>query len=235
MPGTPMHVIQRGNNRMATFRSPSDYLRYRDILRAASQRFRCAIHAYVLMPNHVHLLLTPEDDEGPSRMMQLIGRRYVPYVNSRVPRTGTLWEGRYRSSIVNSDRYFFTCSRYIELNPVRAGMTDDPGRFLWSSYLHNARGVADPLIAPHDLYQRLAIDAAGQQAAYRALFDDVLNPETLDAIRHAARTGDLLGDSDFRRKVEVSLQRSIPRRHHGGDRRSDAFQAFKMTVAVPPF
>jgi putative transposase len=187
------------------------------------------------MPNHVHLLLTPEEDEGPSRMMQLIGRHYVPYVNSRVPRTGTLWEGRYRSSIVNSDRYFFTCSRYIELNPVRAGMTDDPGHCLWSSYLHNARGVPDPLIAPHDLYQRLAIDAAGQQAAYRALFDDVLKPEMLDAIRQAARRGDLLGDSDFRQKVEVSLHRPLPERHHGGDRRSDAFQASRRRAATPPF
>ena len=231
----PMHVIQRGNNRAATFRSPSDYMRYRDILHAASQRSRCAIHAYVLMPNHVHLLLTPDEHEGPSRMIQLIGSRYVPYVNSRVPRTGTLWEGRYRSSLVNSDRYLLTCSRYIELNPVRAGMTDDPGLYLWSSYLHNARGVHDPLITPHDLYQGLGTGPAGQQAAYRALFEDVLRPDALDAIRRAARTGDLLGDDDFRHRVEVSLTRSLPHRHHGGDRRSHAFQAVNTSGGFRPF
>jgi putative transposase len=229
IPGMPMHVIQRGNNRDATFRVPSDYMRYRDILHAASQRSRCAIHAYVLMTNHVHMLLTPEEDDGPSRMMQLIGSRYVPYVNSRIPRTGTLWEGRYRSSLVNSDRYLFTCSRYIELNPVRARMTDDPGHYLWSSYLHNARGVHDPLITPHDLYRGLGTEPAGRQAAYRALFEDVLKPEALDAIRQAANTGDLLGDDGFRQKVEASLHRSLPQRHHGGDRRSDTFQACRST------
>ena len=227
IPEMPLHVIQRGNNRAATFRSPSDYMRYRDILHAASQRSKCAIHAYALMPNHVHILLTPEEDEGPSRMMQLIGSRYVPYVNSRIPRTGTLWEGRYRSSLVNSDRYFFMCSRYIELNPVRAHMTDDPGHHLWSSYLHNAGGVHDPLITPYELYQRLGTDPTDRQAAYRALFEDALNPEAIDAIRRAARTGDLLGDDDFRQEVERRLQRSLPPRHHGGDRRSDAFHALK--------
>ena len=229
VPGMPIHVIQRGNNRTVTFRAPSDYMRYRDILHAASQRFRCAIHAYVLMTNHVHLLLTPEDDEGPSRMMQLIGSRYVHYVNTRIPRTGTLWEGRYRSSLVNSDRYLFTCSRYIELNPVRAGITDDPGRYLWSSYLRNAGGVHDPLITPHDLYRGLGTEPADQQAAYRALFEEGLKPEALDAIRQAANTGDLLGDDSFRQKVEASLQRLLPQRHHGGDRRSDTFQTCRPT------
>ena len=232
IPGMPLHVIQRGNNRIATFRSPSYYMRYRDILLAASQRSRCAIHAYVLMPNHVHILLTPDDDEGPSSMMQLIGSRYVHYVNSRIPRTGTLWEGRYRSSVVNTDRYLLTCSRYMELNPVRAHMTGDPGQYLWSSYLRNACGVHDPLITPHDLYRRLGTGPGDQQSAYRALFDDPLKPEALDAIRQGARTGDVLGDDDFRQKVEVLLQRSLPRRHHGGDRRSDAFHALKTPGCI---
>jgi len=235
IPGMPLHVIQRGNNRIATFRSPSYYMRYRDILLAASQRSRCAIHAYVLMPNHVHLLLTPEDDEGPSIMMQLIGSRYVHYLNSRIPRTGTLWEGRYRSSVVNTDRYLLTCCRYIELNPVRAHMTDDPGRYLWSSYLHNAHGVPDPLITPHDLYRRLGAGPGDQQSAYHALFENAVNPEALEAIRQAARTGDVLGDDDFRQTVEVLLQRSLPPRHHGGDRRSDAFMRSRRPDAGTPF
>jgi putative transposase len=224
-----LHVIQRGNNRNATFRSPTDYKRYRGILFEASRRAQCAVHAYVLMTNHVHLLITPEHDDGPSRMMQAIGSKYVHYVNCRVPRTGTLWEGRYRSSLVNSERYLFACSRYIELNPVRAQMTDDPGRYLWSSYLHNAYGVHDPLITPHLLYEALGTDAADQQAGYRALFEDALRPEALHAIRHAANTGDLLGDDDFRQQVEVSLQRSVPPRRHGGDRRSDTFRTFRSS------
>ncbi len=227
IPGMPLHVIQRGNNRAATFRSPGYYMRYRDILHSASQRSRCAIHAYVFMPNHVHLLLTPEEDEGPSNMMQLIGSRYVHYVNARIPRTGTLWEGRFRSSIVNTDRYLLACSRYIELNPVRARIADDPRRYTWSSYLHNAGGVHDPLITAHELYQKLGTTPGDQQVAYRALFADALKPEALDAIRQAASTGDLLGDDDFRQEVEERLQRSLPRRHHGGDRRSDAFHALK--------
>ena len=229
IPGMPLHVIQRGNNRNVTFRSPADYKRYRGILYEASRRSRCSVHAYVLMPNHVHMLITPEDDDGPCRMMQAIGSRYGFYVNRRVPRTGTLWEGRYRSSLVNSERYLFVCSRYIELNPVRAQMTDDPGRYLWSSYLHNAHGVHDPPIAPHMLYQALGTEAADQQAAYRALFEDALRPDALATIRHAANTGDLLGDGDFRQKVEASLQRSIPPRIHGGDRRSDTFRTLKMS------
>jgi putative transposase len=222
-----LHVIQRGNNRNATFRSAADYKRYRGILFEASCRAECAVHAYVLMPNHVHLLITPEHDDGPPRMMQAIGSKYVHYVNRRVPRTGTLWEGRYRSSLVNSERYLLTCSRYIELNPVRAQMTDDPGRYLWSSYLHNAYGLSDPLITPHALYEALGTEAADQQAAYRALFEDALKPEILADIRQATNSGDLLGDDDFRQKVEESLQRRTPRRLHGGDRRSDGFRAFK--------
>ena len=222
-----MHLIQRGNNRAATFRSPGDYMRYRDILHAASRRSGCAIHAYVLMPNHVHLLITPEEDEGPPRMMQLVSTCYVPYVNSRIPRTGTLWEGRYRSSLVNSDRYFFTCSRYIELNPVRAEMRDDPAQYLWSSYPHNAWGVHDPLITPHYLYRGLATEPTDQQAAYRALFEDALKPEALAVIRHAVHSGDLLGDADFRQEVEASLKRSVPPRLHGGDRRSHAFRTLQ--------
>lgn len=233
IPGTSLHVIQRGNNRNITFRSPADYKRYRGILFEASRRAECAVHAYVLMPNHVHLLITPEHDDGPSRMMQAIGSKYVHYVNHRVPRTGTLWEGRYRSSLVDSERYLLTCSRYIELNPVRAQMTDDPGRYIWSSYLHNAYGVRDPLITPPVLYEALGTEPADRQAAYRALFEDALKPEMLAEIRQATNRGDLLGDDDFRQEVETSFRRRIPRRLHGGDRRSDAFRAFKSQARSP--
>ena len=233
IPRMPLHLIQRGNNRNLTFRSPADYKRYRGVLFEASRNAECAVHAYVLMPNHVHLLITPEHDDGPSRMMQAIGSKYVHYVNRRVPRTGTLWEGRYRSSVVHSDRYLLTCSRYIELNPVRAEMADDPGRYLWSSYLHNAYGVRDPLITSHGIYKALGNEPADRQAAYRALFEDALKPEILAEIRQATNSGDLLGDDDFRQKVEESRQRRTPRRLHGGDRRSDDFRASKVRPWSP--
>ena len=158
-------------------------------------------------------------------MVQALGSRYVHYVNSRFPRTGTLWEGRFRSSVIDSERYLLACSRYIELNPVRACMTDDPARYLWSSYLHNAHGVRDPLITPHSLYSSLGLEPADRQAAYRALFENALTPEALAAIRHAANSGDVLGDDGFRERVEASVQRPLPPRRHGGDRRSDTFQS----------
>lgn len=225
LPGVPVHVIQRGNNRTATFHSADDCERYRDTLHQASQRFGCAIHAYVLMTNHVHLLITPEDDLGPSRMMQSIGRQYVRYANARHQRTGTLWEGRFKSSLVDSERYYLTCSRYIELNPVRAQMVDDPDQYRWSSHRHNAHGEADALITPHALYHTLGSSPADRQAAYRALFRSPLESRTLDIIRQAANNGGVLGDAHFREGIEATLQRRVSRLAHGGDRRSAAFHA----------
>jgi len=184
-----MHVVHRGNNRTTTFLSASELQRYRDVLQQASHRFRCAIHAYVLMTNHVHLLITPEDDTGPARMMQLIGRKYVRYVNALRHRTGTLWEGRFRSTLINSDRYFLTCSRYVELNPVRAGMAADADQYRWSSHRHNAYGDPDPLITPHQLYVALGATPADRQAGYRALFQTPIESSTLEQIRRATNRG----------------------------------------------
>jgi putative transposase len=231
IPGTPLHVIQRGNNRTAIFRSPDDFKCFLAILREASRRYQCAIHAYVLMPNHVHLLTTPEDEHGPARMMQAVGRQFTYYVNGRYARTGTLWEGRYRSSLVHTERYAFTCSRYIELNPVRAGMTSDAGLYPWSSYRHNALGIPDRLITPQLLYRDLGSGLADRQAAYRALFENAIEPQELDAIRQAAKSGDILGEDAFRQRVETTLQRSLTRPPHGGDRRSNAFKASKSSDA----
>jgi putative transposase len=184
----------------------------------------CAIHAYVLMSNHVHLLITAEDVRGPSHMMQAVGRRFVQYVNTRHTRTGTLWEGRFRSSVVHSERYFFACSRYIELNPVRARMVDQPHEYRWSSYCRNALGVADRLITPFALYEALGARPADREAAYRALFDDPLTQDTLDTIRDATKTKGIVGDDSFRSLVEERLQRSLARPPRGGDRRSAAYR-----------
>jgi putative transposase len=224
-PGVPVHVIQRGNNRTATFHSASDFERYRDTLFQASGRFRCAIHAYVFMPNHVHLLITPEDDHGPSCMMQAIGRRYVRYVNTRHHRTGTLWEGRFRSAVVDSDRYLFTCGRYIELNPVRARMVDDANQYGWSSHRHNAYGESDPLVTTHPLYDTLAVSPVNRQAVYRALFRNPLEQQQLDLIRKATNRGTALGDTPFLERMEAMIERLETRVAPRGGPRSVALHA----------
>lgn len=225
IPGLPLHVIQRGNNRSLTFLAAEDYRRYREVLLNASQRFGCAIHAYVLMTNHVHLLLTPEDERGPARMMQAIGRVYVRHVNARHQRTGTLWEGRYRSTLVDSERYLLACFRYIELNPVRAGMVKHPDRYRWSSYRHNADGVPDRLITAHAAYQALASSPEARREAYRVLFGHELERKTLDVIRGATNRGIVLGDSSVGNEIEAAVGTRATRLRHGGDRRSEAFQS----------
>ncbi|MBA3891481.1 MAG: transposase [Gemmatimonadaceae bacterium] len=189
VPDQPLHIIQRGNNRTMCFMDEQDFRFYLDVLHGASQRAHCAVHAYVLMGNHAHMLVTPRDAEGPARMMQALGRRFVRYFNHVHQRTGTLWEGRYRSCLIDSPHYFFACSRYIELNPVRAGMIEEPGRYRWTSFRHNAFGNADKLVTPHPMYLGLGRHMVGRQAAYRALFERELEPAALDAIRHATNGG----------------------------------------------
>ncbi|HUQ81821.1 MAG TPA: transposase [Gemmatimonadaceae bacterium] len=221
-----MHVVQRGNNRMATFRTADDFLRYRQLLLQASERFECAIHAYVLMTNHVHLLLTPPSTEAASQMMQSLGTRYVRYVNRRHQRTGSLWEGRFRSSVVDSENYLLTCARYIELNPVRAAIVSSPDEYSWSSYRCNAYGAPDSLITPHSVYQSLGSSSAERRLAYRALFARPIE-STLDGIRDALQTGAVLGARALHDDVARSAPRAASRMRHGGDRRSNRFAVFK--------
>ena len=147
--GQPLHIIQRGNNRHVIFFADDDYRQYFADMEVAARRCGCAVHAYVLMTNHVHLLVTPEETEGPSRMMQAIGRRYVRYVNQTYRRTGTLWEGRFKSALIDADAYLLACSRYIELNQLRARMVQHPREYPWSSYRHNAHGATDVLFSEH--------------------------------------------------------------------------------------
>ena len=163
----PWHVIQRGVNRSPCFLDDADRRLYLNLLRAYSRRHACAVHAYVLMTNHVHLLVSPEDEDGLSKMMKALGERYVPYFNRLHGRTGTLWEGRFRSSVVQSERYLMICQRYIELNPVRAGIVARAGDLPWSSYAANAMGVPSDLVTPHELYLRLGPDRYERAKAYR--------------------------------------------------------------------
>jgi len=223
VPGVPMHVIQRGNNRSRMFADNDDCRWFRAVLNRLSRDCGCAIHAYVFMPNHVHMLLTPAKIQAPAHMMQRLGRAYVRYFNDKHGRSGTLWEGRFRSNLVESDRYFFTCSRYIELNPARAGMVGEPADYRWSSHRANAHGVADPMIVPHELYTGLHASRSQRVAAYRGMFTNRLDGRLLDAIRTANRRGAPLGDSEFCGAM-TARRRPQGRGPHGGDRRSLAFQ-----------
>jgi putative transposase len=193
LPSVPLHVIQRGNNRIPCFIHENDHLVYLDMLRECAYDVGCALHAYVLMTNHVHLLLSPDSECSVSTMMQRLGQRYVQYFNRRHGRTGTLWEGRFRSSLVQDERYFLACHRYIELNPVRAQMVERPADYRWSSYRANALGHDNPLLTPHLLYVRLGADPSACRTAYQDLFGNVLSEDLLDKIRHAANGNRRLG------------------------------------------
>ena len=170
LPGVPQHVIQRGHNREPCFFSEQDYFRYLDDLYEAATRNGCVVHAYVLMTNHVHILVTPGTESGIAHMMQDLGRQYVRYINHSYRRTGTLWEGRYKASLVDSEAYLLTCMRYIEMNPVRAVMVDAPGEYRWSSYAANARGESSRLLNNHPVYDLPGKTIAESQYAYRELF-----------------------------------------------------------------
>lgn len=183
--GVPLHITQRGNDRIRTFHSERDLAFYHELLVEQSRTLRCAVHAYVLMPNHVHLLLTPFDPRAPARLMQRLGARYVRYVNTTYARTGTLWEGRYRSSIVDAERYVLTCQRYIDLNPVRAQLVSEPALFRWSSFRHNVLGDGDPLVTPHPAYLALGATSGERRDAYAALCASALGPDVLREIRRS--------------------------------------------------
>jgi putative transposase len=185
VPEQPLHVIQRGHNRCALFMRDEDYFVYRHCFTEASCRHDCMVHAYVLMTNHVHFLITPRSESGIASVMQSVGARYVRYVNDRYGRTGTLCEGRYRATLIDSDQYLFTCYRYIEMNPVRAGLVSHPHAYRWSSYGANALGRPDALVSPHERFRALGDDSECRQLAYRALFDQVLDEQEVTRIRGA--------------------------------------------------
>lgn len=210
--GQPQHIIQRGNNRELIFACERDYRFYLECLKEAADQHALDIHAYVLMTNHVHVLATPHVESSISKTFQSLGRRYVQYFNYSYKRTGTLWEGRYKATLIDSDRYLFTCMRYIELNPVRAGMTAHPAEYPWSSYHVNALGRSDSLVRSHMLYNRLGSEAHVRQSHYRKLFCSAVSREDLKAIRDSTNTGWVLGNDRFRNKMEqLSGRRTAPR------------------------
>lgn len=207
--GLPQHVIQRGNNREPCFFAEQDYRYYLNCLKEVAEKFGCQIHAYVLMTNHVHILVTPQVEYGISQMMQALGRRYVRYINKTYQRTGTLWEGRYKASLVDSDRYLLTCMRYIELNPVRANMVSSPDEYKWSSYHANGNGKDEIMLQPHLLYLGLGQEEAERCYAYRELFRHHMDNALLHEIRDALNQELVLGRDYFKDKIEAVLKRKI--------------------------
>jgi len=215
VPGQPHHIIQRGNDRKAIFRDTADYLKFIEWLRDASRQFKVAIHAYVLMSNHLHLLASPADGQGLSRMMQWIGRHYVPYFNHKYERTGTLWQGRFKATVIDSERYLMTCSRYIELNPVRAGMVPTADDYPWSSYQHHVGIKSDPVVTDHALYWALGNTPFQREAAYRELTEQGVNEADVAAITEATLKGWAIGSEQFKASLEKQTQRRVSKAKRG--------------------
>ena len=209
LPNVPQHIIQRGNNRTACFYADEDYVRYLDWLKEYADKTDCQIHAYVLMTNHVHLLASTSTTEAIGTMMKALGQRYVQYINRSYKRSGTLWEGRYKSCPTQAEAYLLACQRYIELNPVRANMVQHPAEYKWSSYQANAQGADTEIIKPHALYKALGADAQTRQAAYRELFRYELDPGTIDQIRTATNGNYALGNDLFKAQIAAALGRRV--------------------------
>jgi putative transposase len=202
LPDVAVHLMQRGNNRANCFRRDSDYVLYLLHLRELCARYCCAVHAYCLMTNHVHLFLTPPSAQACQTLMKQLGQRYAQHFNRTYGRTGALWEGRYHSSVATTARYVLGCYRYIELNPVDAGMVDHPARYTWSSYRANALGMDDRLVVPHAEFVALGLDATSQRHAYAALFEERLDRSLMDEIRASTRGGYPMG-SDPKKQAGV--------------------------------
>lgn len=211
-PGLPLHIVQRGNNRNACFFTDNDRLVYLGLLQELLDPCGCALHAYVLMTNHVHLLLTPTQADSASLLMKRLGQEYVQYVNRSQGRTGSLWEGRFRSSVVDAEVYGLRCSRYIELNPVRGHVVSSPADYPWSSFGANALGHRSALITPSDAYMALGRTEGERAAAYRALFAGDLTADEIEEIRLAVNGGFVLGCDAFRDALFEWAGRPVSRR-----------------------
>jgi putative transposase len=208
VPGFPHHIIQRGNNRQPIFATPADYETLLGLLDEHSRKSRVAIHAYVLMSNHLHLLATPDGPDGVPGMMQSVGRRYVRYFNQAQGRTGTLWEGRYRSTLVQAERYLLACMVYMDLNPVRARLSESAGDYPWSSYSHYVGQRIDRLITPHPIYWELGNTPFAREAAYASLVAAGVGPGQEEAMTRSVMRGWALGEPDY----IADLQRRTARR-----------------------
>ena len=230
VPNMPVHVVQRGNNRQACFFQAKDYAVYLKKLEECAEKFNVRIHCFVLMTNHVHLLLQASDYEGISHVMQSLGRYYVRYFNTTYNRTGTLWEGRFKSSLVNSEEYLLQVYQYIELNPVRAKMVSHPKGYTWSSYHANGGNKNIAMIEPHPLYLSLGVDSVSRKLAYNRLLDNSLSNETVNKIRISINKSRVLGNDKFVKQISDQLERFAGYLEHGGDRRSEEFKEWLQRI-----
>jgi putative transposase len=235
LPGCAQHIIQRGNNREPCFYDEADYKAYLSFLKDAAAKYQVAIHAFVLMTNHVHLLATPANENGVSRMMQALGRKYVQYFNYTYVRTGTLWEGRYKSTLVDSENYLLTVYRYIELNPVRASMVGHASDYPWSSYHCNALGKAIQLITPHSLYLQLGNSSEERQKYYRQLFQGRMSERDMSEIRESTNKAWALGDDRFKAIIAEKTGRRATPLGRGGDRKSARFHGMRKNTDEHPY
>jgi putative transposase len=218
--GLPLHIVQRGHNRDACFLYEADYLAYLNWLDEALRITACQLHAYVLMTNHVHLLLTPEKADAVPQLLISLGRRYVQYFNRTYRRTGTLWDSRYKSSLIQADTYLLAGMRYIELNPVRAGMVNDPADYRWSSYRANGLGQDDLKLTPHPVYLEIAQGASERQAAYRHFFRPQLDDQAIADLRLALNQSLPLGNSHFHQQIALAVGELRAARPRGRPRAS---------------
>jgi len=205
LPNVPVHMMIRGNNHHAVFADDEDRRAYLGWLKEACQIHGCAVHSYVLMTNHVHILLSAEEPNNISKLSQAIGRKYVPYFNHKYAKSGTLWEGRFKACSIDSEHYLLACYRYIELNPVKAGMVSKSSDYAWSSYHANALGEANPIVTPHSLYLSLGKTKALRQLAYQGLFKETLSDNIMNEIEQTTQTGTPLGSEKFKKEIESLL------------------------------
>lgn len=215
IPGYPHHVIQRGNNRQPIFLTEADRRRMLDLLEENARQFEVAVHAYVLMDNHLHLLLTPRTGDGLPRMMQAVGRRYVRYFNDGHGRTGTLWEGRYKSTLIETERYLLACMVYVDLNPVRAGLAAQARDYPWSSHGHYAGLRVDRLVTPHPLYWQLGNTPFAREAAYAQLVQTGLSMQQQQALTESVLRGWALGGADFVAELQKQTERRLSKSRPG--------------------
>lgn len=230
LPGQPQHIIQKGNNRKVIFNSDRDYRFYLDKLEEKSKEHQLEIHAYVLMPNHTHILATPNAEDSISKVLQSLGRCYAQYYNYIHSRTGTLFEGRYKATLVDSETYLLDCYRYIELNPVRSGIVDDPAEYFWSSHRCNALGLEDGVVTPHKKYQSLGGGRNSCCDEYNKISRYPLDKSIVEEITEATNKSWVLGDNRYKSNIEKILNRRSSPKPRGGDRKSTKWIIKKLGV-----
>ncbi len=224
LPAYPHHIIQRGNNRQPIFASTEDYETLLALIAENALKFKVAVHAYVLMANHFHLLATPDSADGLPKMMQAVGRRYVRYFNDKQQRSGTLWEGRYRSTLIQTERYLLACMAYIDLNPVRAGMVAEATDYPWSSHNHYLGKRHDKLITPHALVWGMGNTPFAREVAYAELVHGGLAADQQQALTASALSGWALGDDEFVADLQKQTERRLLKAQPGRPARKENTQ-----------